>query len=223
MRRRLVALAAVTAVVLAACGGAESPSESQDGLADPGGSAPAADGMSDDGMSDDETAEGSASQDGATGETADDDGDMMAGDAGSHEAQAAALSFTAPDLAGGEIVGSSLAGQDVVLWMWAPWCPTCNREAPTVHEVTLEYGDRPITFVGVPGKDTQDAMREFVTEHDLGHMLQAVDETGELWRMYGVGYQPAWVFINEDGEVTTHAGELAGDELRRRLDDLLDA
>jgi ABC-type glycerol-3-phosphate transport system substrate-binding protein len=32
-----------------------------------------------------------------------------------------ALDFVAPDLRGGEVVGADLAGQDVVLWFWAPW------------------------------------------------------------------------------------------------------
>lgn len=36
-------------------------------------------------------------------------------------ADGGALAFTAPALSGGTIRGADLAGQDVVLWMWAPW------------------------------------------------------------------------------------------------------
>jgi hypothetical protein len=32
-----------------------------------------------------------------------------------------ALDWVAPDLRGGDVVGADLAGQDVVLWFWAPW------------------------------------------------------------------------------------------------------
>lgn len=31
------------------------------------------------------------------------------------------LAFTAPDLEGGTFDASEYAGQDVILWMWAPW------------------------------------------------------------------------------------------------------
>lgn len=42
-------------------------------------------------------------------------------DPGPGPANAGALGFTAPALSGGTIRGAELAGQDVVLWMWAPW------------------------------------------------------------------------------------------------------
>jgi ABC-type glycerol-3-phosphate transport system substrate-binding protein len=31
------------------------------------------------------------------------------------------LDFVAPDVRGGQVVGSELAGQDLVIWFWAPW------------------------------------------------------------------------------------------------------
>lgn len=31
------------------------------------------------------------------------------------------LDFTAPDVRGGQVVGAEFAGQDVVVWFWAPW------------------------------------------------------------------------------------------------------
>lgn len=140
----------------------------------------------------------------------------------SSPANADALDFVAPNLAGGDLRGVDYAGGDVVLWMWAPWCPTCNREAPHISSVSAEYADQ-VTFIGVPGKDTQEAMRDFVEEYDLHHMVQAVDEDGSLWAMYGVGYQPATVFINQDGSVELHAGAISEQTLRDELDALIAA
>lgn len=31
------------------------------------------------------------------------------------------LAFEAPDVRGGQVVGSDYAGQDLVIWFWAPW------------------------------------------------------------------------------------------------------
>lgn len=133
------------------------------------------------------------------------------------EANAAALDFRARRLTGGSLDGVQLAGDDVVLWMWAPWCPQCNREAPHVAEAVAAHGDR-ITFVGIAGHDTDDAHRAFVVEHGLEDMLHLVDDDGSLWAQYEVSYQPAWVFIDDGGEVQRVAGGLYED-----LDDRLQA
>lgn len=132
---------------------------------------------------------------------------------------AAVLDFTARRLSGGTIEGVELAGGPVVLWMWAPWCPQCNREAAHVAEAVRDHGGQ-ITFVGMAGHDTDQAHRDFVDEHDLGDMLHVVDEDGSLWSRYGVSYQPAWVFIDDDGATEVVAGGLY-DDLESRLQALL--
>jgi hypothetical protein len=63
-------------------------------------------------------------------------------------------------------------------------------------------------------------MRGFVETYGLG-FPQAVAEDGSLWNHFGVAYQPAWVFIDDDGSSTLVPNELTPDELSRTLDDLL--
>ena len=147
--------------------------------------------------------------------------DASAEPTGDVPANAAALDFQARRLDGGTLDGQQLAGGDVVLWMWAPWCPQCNREAPHVAEAVAAFGDE-VTFVGVAGHDTDEAHRAFVEEHGLDRMLTLVDDDGSLWAQYDVSYQPAWVFVNQDGEVTKVAGGLY-DDLDDRLRALIDA
>ncbi len=133
----------------------------------------------------------------------------------------AALDFSARALGGGTVDGITYVGGDVVLWMWAPWCPQCNREAPAVAAAAAQFGDR-VSIIGVPGHDSDDAHAAFVAEHGLDDLVHAIDDDGSLWARYGISYQPAWVFINQDGEVTVHAGGLY-DELEARLQALVDA
>ena len=135
-------------------------------------------------------------------------------------ANAEALDFRARRLSGGAIDGVQLAGGDVALWMWAPWCPQCNREAPHVAEAAEAWGDR-VRIVGVAGHDTDDAHRAFVAEHGLEGLVHLVDDDGSVWAHYGVGYQPAWVLIDEDGGVERIAGGLYED-LDARLRALVD-
>lgn len=136
---------------------------------------------------------------------------------GAPPANAAALDFTARRLGGGTIDGAQLAGGDVVLWMWAPWCPQCNREAAHVAEVAAAHGDD-VTFVGIAGHDEDDAHRAFVDRHGLGDL---VDDDGSLWEQYGIDYQPAWVLVDDDGTTEVVAGGLY-DELEDRVQELVD-
>lgn len=60
-----------------------------------------------------------------------------------------------------------------------------------------------------------------MARHGLEGMPQAVDTDGTLWARYGVSYQPAWVFIDDDGTVEVHAGGLYGDGIGEAIDALL--
>jgi predicted DsbA family dithiol-disulfide isomerase len=69
------------------------------------------------------------------------------------------------------------------------------------------------------GLDSTEAMQRFVDEYALA-FPQAVSEDGSLWARFGVPYQPAWVFVNDDGQATVIQGALPEDELRTLLDEL---
>lgn len=100
------ALTAALVLVVTACGGGQSPE----------GPAADADG-----------AGAAGEQDAPAPETPADGADGTDTPAGTPEqgpdtpASAAPLQFTAPALSGGQIDGTDYAGEDVVLWMWAPW------------------------------------------------------------------------------------------------------
>jgi hypothetical protein len=69
------------------------------------------------------------------------------------------------------------------------------------------------------GLDSTEAMQRFVDEYALA-FPQAVSEDGSLWARFGVPYQPAWVFVDDDGRATVIQGALPEDELRTLLDEL---
>ena len=124
-----------------------------------------------------------------------------------------ALWWTAETVDGGEeLVAADLAGENVVLWMWAPWCSVCEREAPEVAEALADLPDD-VTIIGVAGRDDVEPMREFVAEHGLQDMTHVVDVDGSVWASYGISYQPAWVFIDEDGDAAVAAGAIGYDGL----------
>lgn len=86
--------------------------------------------------------------------------------------------------------------------------------------VAAEYEGR-VRFVGVPSKGDLAAMREFVADTGTGGLTHVVDADGELWRRFGIVWQPAFADIGADGAVTVSRGGRDAAELRQAADALL--
>lgn len=71
------------------------------------------------------------------------------------------------------------------------------------------------------GRDSLAPMRGFVDQYGLDFMPHTVSEDGSLWGQFGVGGQPAWVFIDDAGTVETHLGAMDEAALAQKLDELV--
>ncbi|PRX49962.1 thiol-disulfide isomerase/thioredoxin [Prauserella shujinwangii] len=126
------------------------------------------------------------------------------------------LRFTATTLDGEPFSGSSLAGKAAVLWFWAPWCPNCRAEAPSLAR-TAGASKGEVTFVGVASQAGRAEMREFVRDYGVGGFRHLDDSGGALWQRFGVTYQPAYAFVSPDGTVEVVKQQLSADELADRV------
>lgn len=68
--------------------------------------------------------------------------------------------------------------------------------------------------------DTREAMQAFVDRYGI-RMPTAVDEDDQLFGRFGFFYQPAWVFVNDDGTVEALRQSFSTDDLRSKIDALL--
>lgn len=127
------------------------------------------------------------------------------------------LRFQAKTIDGEVFDGATLHGSPAMLWFWAPWCPTCQAEAPTIAEVARTEGVR---FVGVAAQDEVPAMRAFVDRFGLGTFPHVADRDASIWKRFGVDYQPAYAFVSADGTIEVEKELLEPDELRQRVDAL---
>ena len=125
------------------------------------------------------------------------------------------LDFSATTLAGPEMDVSTLAGEPVVLWFWAPWCTICRVEAPEVAAVAADLQGE-VTFLGVPGRGPAADMRSFVEDTGTGGLQHLVDADGSLWQRFRVVNQPSFAFVDPDGGVELFAGALGAEQLRAR-------
>jgi thiol-disulfide isomerase/thioredoxin len=129
------------------------------------------------------------------------------------------LAFTATTLDGKPFDGASLESRPVVLWFWAPWCPTCLGQAPGVREAVSRYGDR-VAIIGVAGLDKAEAMPEFVRLAKVEGMTHLADEAGVVWKRFGVKEQSIFVLVDAGGQVTFR-GRLDSDDIPDRVATLL--
>ena len=119
------------------------------------------------------------------------------------------LAFTGTTLAGDEFEGSSLEGKPAVLWFWAPWCPTCRSQIPTVSGLGEEYDDE-VAVVGVGSLDSQGEIEELAER--IPHVTHLVDDEGTVWKHFRVTAQSTYTVIDADGEIV-HEGYLDNGEL----------
>ncbi|GAA5111210.1 redoxin domain-containing protein [Haloechinothrix salitolerans] len=157
----------------------------------------------------------------ATGDTTSRAGDTSATGKDTADKQAKSpapeeLRFTARTLDGATFNGTSLAGEPAVLWFWAPWCPNCQREAPTIADAEDKHGEQ-VTFVGVAARDEVSAMKDFATKYGIDDFTNLNDANAAVWARFGVTYQPAFAFIGADGSVDVVKGSLSAADLDARL------
>lgn len=141
---------------------------------------------------------------------------LLAAGCGSRTAsEGTQLDFTAETLDGRPFSGASLNGRPAVLWFWAPWCPTCQRDAPLVARVAAAHPA--VTFVGVGAQDQLDALREFTAKYGVDGFTELADTDAAVWARFGVTRQPAYAFISPDGKVEVVKGSLSEADLSSRV------
>lgn len=130
----------------------------------------------------------------------------------------AVLDFSSQTVAGDSFEGSALAGRPVVMWFWAPWCPTCRGQIDGVSAAAKQYADK-VGFVGVGGLDDSDAIGDFAADVPATEITQLTDPDGEVWRHFSITEQSTYVVLDAKGR-TVESGYLDDAELLDVLGDL---
>lgn len=94
---------------------------------------------------------------------------------------------------------------------------------PVVDSLAAEYGDR-VDFVAPAWKSSFELTEARATElFQSGRVQWGLDEEEEIFRAYGVPYQPVTVLIAEDKTVVeAWDGLRAEEEIRAALDNLIE-
>lgn len=101
---------------------------------------------------------------------------------------------------GGDVRLSSLAPskKPLLIWFWAPHCPTCNAEAPSVEQFSKDHA-KELTVVGLGAQDSLEQAEDFVDEHGVKTPQMLYDASFASWEHFGINGQPAAILVDRDG------------------------
>ena len=133
----------------------------------------------------------------------------------------------APDITGStrdgeEIALADLAGDVVVINVWASWCGPCRAEAPALEEVYRENRKRGVEFVGINTTDQEAAAAAFEENYGVTYPSWW-DQSGELQLEFRdvapSVYLPTTLVIDRVGRV---AARVLGPTTYSQLSNLVD-
>ena len=79
--------------------------------------------------------------------------------------------------------------------------------------------DGKVQIIGVAWNGSEESMQEFVTKHQLA-FANIKDNDGLVFAQFDVAYQPAWVFIRQDGTSETNVSAMDEATLTKMLEKL---
>ena len=116
----------------------------------------------------------------------------------------ASLRFTGTTTTGQEFDGADLQGRPVLLWFWAPWCPTCRSQLPEVNEIAATYKGK-LQVVAVGSLDSADAISGFADDIDPD-TVRLSDTQGSIWKHFRVTEQSSYVVLDAEGAEAFRSG-----------------
>jgi thiol-disulfide isomerase/thioredoxin len=106
----------------------------------------------------------------------------------------------------------------VLLWAWAPHCPSCRAEAGDLEKFAASNQDR-LAVVGIGTQDDLDYARGFLEDTGVTTPLMLWNESFESWRTIGITAQPTWILLRGDGSfIDGWIGALPEDRILELLD-----
>ena len=139
---------------------------------------------------------------------------------------AKAMNEPAPALAGDTVQGGTVAlddlqGKVVVVNFWATWCKPCRVEQPDLVQLSNDYRDRGVEFLGVSERDDTAKARAWVKEFDVPYP-SIVDEPGAWADDFAFFGLPDTYVIDRRGSIRwAVTGQTDADQLKELIDQVL--
>lgn len=86
----------------------------------------------------------------------------------------------------------------ILLWAWAPHCPSCRAEAGAVESFAKKNSGK-VDVIGVGTQDDFDYAKRFISDTGLSTPRMLWDPGFESWQRMGITAQPTWILVDGSG------------------------
>lgn len=136
------------------------------------------------------------------------------------------LNYSLSNIEGNEILLSEIKGESLtVLDFWATWCKPCIKSIPILIELSEEYKDYGVNFIGINEDSPKNSSKIKPFSYSLGITYPVLlDSDQVLMNDLLVNSLPTLIIINNNGEIVfTHIGYTSGDKaiLKETINKLL--
>jgi len=105
--------------------------------------------------------------------------------------------FTLTDIAGNVHKVSSYRGKEIVLVIWATWCPTCKQQIPHLKELRKAYGHDELAILSISNEPPA-CLKEFAAKENINYTVLLASR---LPAPFGeVRYIPSSFYIDPEGK-----------------------
>ena len=107
--------------------------------------------------------------------------------------------FSYADINGVEHSLSGYMGRDVIVVLWATWCPPCTMEVPHLKELRNTFTEEELVILAI-SNEGEETVREFAEENGLNYTVIATQKALPEPFRYAKGI-PASFYINKEGRI----------------------
>ena len=109
---------------------------------------------------------------------------------------------------------ASLRGKVVVLEFWATWCSPCIASLPHLNQLVASLDPTKFQFISVDDEEFK-AVEFFLSKKKMSGWV-GVDQSGDVFRRYGIQSRPTTVVLDANGKLVavTEIESLTAADLR---------
>lgn len=85
-----------------------------------------------------------------------------------------------------------------LIWFWAPYCPSCRNESPSIEALAQRNLDN-FTVLGLGTMNDLAQAKDFENLIDFNAVELVWDESGESWKPLGAWIQTSWMLLDAQG------------------------